>query len=108
MKTMILDLEFEGGRKVLLACMISALEVKRLLHKGCEAYLAHVIDTSTPKVTLENMSVVREFLDVFPEHLLGLPSDRELEFCIDLLSGTDLISILSYRMAPTKLKELNT
>ena len=39
-------------------CVISNLEAKRLLHKGCEAYLAHVIDTSTPKVTLENMQVV--------------------------------------------------
>ena len=42
-----------------------SLEAKRLLHKGCEAYLAHVIDTSTPKVTLESVSIVREFLDVF-------------------------------------------
>ena len=39
-----LELEFEGDRKILHACVISALEAKRLLHKGCEAYLAHVID----------------------------------------------------------------
>ena len=64
--------------------MISVLEVKRLLHKGCKAYLAHVINTSTLKVTLESVLVVREFSDVFLENLPRLPPNRELEFDIDL------------------------
>ena len=37
-------LEFEGDRRILPTCVISSLKAKRLLHKGCEAYLAHVID----------------------------------------------------------------
>ena len=73
--------------------MISALEAKRLLRKSCDAYFAHMIDISTPKVTLESVIVVREFLDIFLEDLLGLPLDRELEFCIDLLPEIALISI---------------
>ena len=52
------ELEFEGDRRVLPTCMISVLESKRLPHKGCEAYLAHVIDTSTPKVILKSLPVV--------------------------------------------------
>ena len=40
-------LEFEGDFKTLPMSVISVLEAKRLLHKGCEAYLAHLIDTST-------------------------------------------------------------
>ena len=40
------ELEFEGDRRILPTCVISALEVKRLLQKGCEAYLAHVINKS--------------------------------------------------------------
>ena len=51
-------LEFEGDRRVLPTCVISILEAKRLLHKGCEAYLAHMIDTSTSKVTLENVPII--------------------------------------------------
>ena len=78
-------MEFERDRRVLPTCVISTLEAKRLLHKGCEAYLTHVIDTSTSEVTLENMLVVREFSIVFPKDLAGLPLDMELEFCIDLL-----------------------
>ena len=99
-------MEFEGDRRVLPTCMISVLEAKRLLHKGCEAYLAHVINTSTLEMTLENVPVVREFSDVFLEDLSRLPSNRELEFCIDLLPKIAPISILLYRMALVELKEL--
>ena len=51
-------LEFEGDRRVLPTCVISSLEARRLLHKGYEAYLAHVIDTSTPEVTLESVLIM--------------------------------------------------
>ena len=77
--------------------MISALEAKRLLHKGCESYLAHVIDTSTPKVTLESVPIVREFSEIFSNDLLGLPPDKELKFGIDFFSRSVPISILPYR-----------
>ncbi|KAL0546554.1 hypothetical protein IC582_016465 [Cucumis melo] len=50
--------------------------------------------------------MVKEFLDVFPDDLSGLPYDREIEFTIELLLGTTLISQVSYRMALSKLKEL--
>ena len=53
--------------------MISTLKAKRLLHKGCEAYLAHMIDKSSSEVTLDNMPMVCEFFDVFPKDLWGLP-----------------------------------
>ncbi|KAA3466176.1 Transposon Ty3-G Gag-Pol polyprotein [Gossypium australe] len=49
---------------------------------------------------------VCEYLDVFPEELPRLPLIREVEFGIDLVLGTSLISIAPYRMALTELKEL--
>ncbi|XP_058192129.1 uncharacterized protein LOC131309528 [Rhododendron vialii] len=52
--------------------------------------------------------VVREFPDVFPEELPGLPPEREIEFVIDLLPGTAPISIPPYRFAPAELRELKT
>ena len=72
-------LEFEGDCRVLHTCVISALEVKILLHKRCEAYLALVVDKSTSIVTLDNVLVMRELSDVFPEDLPSLLLDRELE-----------------------------
>jgi hypothetical protein len=50
--------------------------------------------------------VVRDFLDVFPEELLGMPPDREVEFAIDLLPETAPISKRLYRMSLEELKEL--
>ena len=88
--------------------VISILEGTRLLHKGCEAYLAHVVDTSTLKVTLRSVLVVIEFSDMFFEDLPRLPPDQELEFGIELLPRSAIISIPPYRMAPSELKELKT
>ena len=58
-------------------------------------------------VPLENIPVVCEFPDVFPEELPGLPPDREVEFAIELIPGTLPISRRPYRMLPHELVELN-
>ncbi|GKF62427.1 hypothetical protein Tco_0182481 [Tanacetum coccineum] len=56
---------------------------------------------------IENLSVVREFADVFPDELPGLPPAREIEFGIKLIPGAKPISKAPYRMmAPVELKEL--
>ena len=55
---------------------------------------------------LENIPIVSEFPEVFPEDLPGLPPDKEIEFSVDLLPGSGPISKAPYRMAPTELKEL--
>ena len=55
---------------------------------------------------LGEISVVKDFSDVFPEELPGLPPDREIEFGIDVSPGTQPISIPLYRMAPLELREL--
>ncbi|XP_071705028.1 uncharacterized protein [Rutidosis leptorrhynchoides] len=56
--------------------------------------------------SLENIDVVREFPDVFPDELQGLPPVREVEFLIDLIPGSQPISKAPYRMAPLELQEL--
>ena len=52
--------------------------------------------------------VVDDFMDVFPEELLGVPPNRELEFSIDLIPGAAPISRAPFRMSPKELKELKT
>jgi hypothetical protein len=54
----------------------------------------------------ESISVVEEFMDVFPEELPGMLLEREVEFYIDLIPGTAPIVKRPYRMAPTELAEL--
>ncbi|XP_034197179.1 uncharacterized protein LOC117612609 [Prunus dulcis] len=77
---------------------ITAMTAKRLLRKGCSGYIAHVIDTRDNRLRLEDIPVVQEFPDVFPEHLPGLPPHREIEFIIELAPGTNPISQALYRM----------
>ena len=97
---------FEGERKVKPLQIVSNIQAKRILRRDVVGYLAYVIDTEASEVKLEDIPVVREFLDVFPKELPGLPPDREVEFSIDLLPGTGPISKAPYRMAPTELREL--
>jgi hypothetical protein len=55
---------------------------------------------------LEDIKVVREYPDVFPAELPSMPSDRDIEFLIELLPGTPPISKRSYRMPINVLVEL--
>jgi hypothetical protein len=54
----------------------------------------------------DNIRAVKDFLDVFPEELLGMPPDMEVELVIDLLPRTAPISKRPYRMSVEELKEL--
>ena len=56
--------------------------------------------------SLEEVPVVRDYLDVFPEELPGMPPDRDIEFLIDLIPGTGPIAKRLYRMPPQELEEL--
>ncbi|XP_038975755.1 uncharacterized protein LOC120106774 [Phoenix dactylifera] len=85
--------------------IISAMSSRKALRKGCQAYLACVVDT-TKETKLEDIPVVREYPEVFPDDLPGLPPDREIDFRIDLLPGVGPISKAPYRMAPAELREL--
>ncbi|WVZ80294.1 hypothetical protein U9M48_027784, partial [Paspalum notatum var. saurae] len=57
---------------------------------------------------IKKIPLVSDFPDVFPKELPGLPSDRNVEFAIELVPGTAPVSKRPYRMAPDELKELKT
>ena len=93
-------------RRELSSNMISAMAAQRMLRKGCQGYLAYVVETEKEGTLVDEIQVVREFPDVFPDDIAGLPPDREVEFTIDFIPGTEPISIPPYRMAPAELREL--
>ena len=84
------------------------MQARRLLRKGCEAFLALVLDSKRGQVDMENIPVVKEFPDVFPEELPGIPPEREVDLSIEVVHGMTIISRAPYCMAPTELKELKT
>jgi hypothetical protein len=56
--------------------------------------------------TLDQVPVVSEYPDVFPEELPGMPPDRDIEFIFELIPGTAPIAQRPYRMNPQELEEL--
>ncbi|KAL0556794.1 hypothetical protein IC582_005311 [Cucumis melo] len=98
--------KFKGEGSRLLPQVISAIRASKLLSQGTWGILASVVDTREVDVSLSSESVVRDYPDVFPEELPGLPPHREVEFAIELEPGTVPISRAPYRMAPAELKEL--
>ncbi|GJZ70667.1 putative nucleotidyltransferase, ribonuclease H [Tanacetum coccineum] len=86
--------------------VISTIEARKLIRHGCEGYLTAIQDTSRETSSLKDQPIVNEFQDVFPEELLGLPPEREVEFTIELVPSAEPISKEPYHMEPLELQEL--
>ena len=70
-----------------LSNVISVATARTMVRKGCEAYLAYVIDTKKLEPSLSEIPTVCDYPDVFPKELLGLPPQREIEFAINIVPG---------------------
>ncbi|MCQ7285331.1 reverse transcriptase domain-containing protein, partial [Salmonella enterica] len=88
--------------------MISCLKARKCLQKGCVAFLAHIVDKKAAEPKIEDIPVVREYPEVFPEDLPGLPPQRQVEFRIDLVPGAAPVAKAPYRLAPSEMQELST
>jgi hypothetical protein len=64
--------------------------------------------TSESDVSHSDITIVSEYLDVFPVDITSLPPEREIEFSIDLIPGAEPVSVAPYRMSPLELKELKS
>ncbi|XP_070034287.1 uncharacterized protein [Nicotiana tomentosiformis] len=99
-------LEWKGDAVAPNGKFISYLKAIKMISKGYIYHLVRVRDADAHSPTLQSVPIVYDFSEVFPEDLHGVPPDQEIDFGIYLLLGTKPISIPSYRMAPTELKEL--
>lgn len=90
---------FESKRWILPLCIISVVQASKLVHKGCQTFLSHIIDTTILELRLKEISIVSGFSNVFLGELPGLPLDQTFDFVIELVLGTTKISIPHYRMA---------
>lgn len=66
--------------------------------------MAYIVEHERIPQRLEDLPIVHDFEDVFPDELTGMPPDSEIEFIIELVSGIALILRAPYRMAPAELK----
>ncbi|GJU16905.1 retrotransposon protein, putative, ty3-gypsy subclass [Tanacetum coccineum] len=67
---------YHGSSPLKSVKLISAMKARTLISHGCQGFLASVMDTSLESPNIENLSVVREFADVFPDELLDFPPAR--------------------------------
>ncbi|KAL8149200.1 hypothetical protein AgCh_006272 [Apium graveolens] len=93
---------FKGQRQERL--FLTIVQAKKYVRKGCESFIAYVVDSERENPNIEDISVVNEFPDVFLEELPDLPPDRQIEFEINIAPGTEPVSKAPYRMA--QMKEL--
>nr|GEW14907.1 putative reverse transcriptase domain-containing protein [Tanacetum cinerariifolium] len=91
--------------------IISCTKMQKYMLEGCHVFLAHVTTKETKekseKRRLEDVPIVQNFPEVFPEDFLGLPLTRQVEFQIDLIPGTAPIAHAPYRLARSEMKELS-
>ncbi|GJR49874.1 reverse transcriptase domain-containing protein [Tanacetum coccineum] len=66
-----------------------------------------IMEKKSDEKRLEDIPVVREFLEVFLENLPGLPLIRQVEFQIDLIPRAAPIARAPYRLAPLEMQELS-
>ncbi|GKC00871.1 putative reverse transcriptase domain-containing protein [Tanacetum coccineum] len=91
--------------------IISCTKTQKYFLKGCHVFLAHVTtkkaEDKSEEKRLEDVPIVRDFPEVFPEDLPGIPPTRQVEFQIDLVPGAALVERAPYQLAPSRMKELS-
>ena len=83
---------FYGQREEKPCYIISAMRASKLLCQGCEEYWCYAMNIREKEETTNNISIVCEFKNVFPEELSRLPPQREIDFETKLIPGSLPIS----------------
>ncbi|GJX64342.1 putative reverse transcriptase domain-containing protein [Tanacetum coccineum] len=110
-KTLIIHGDGSNQGNVTRLNIISCTKTLKYMEKGFPIFLAHIttkeIEDKSEKKRLEDVPIVQNFPEVFPEDLPGLPPTRQVEFQIDLVPGAAPVARAPYRLAPSEMKELS-
>ncbi|GJW97409.1 reverse transcriptase domain-containing protein [Tanacetum coccineum] len=96
-----------GDRSKTRLNLISCIKTERYISRGCQVFMIQVMEKKSDEKKLEDIPVVKEFPDVFPEDLPGLPPVRQVEFQIDLIPRAAPVARTPYRLAPSEMQELS-
>ncbi|GJU66869.1 reverse transcriptase domain-containing protein [Tanacetum coccineum] len=110
----IVGMDWLSQHKAVIICHEKVVEIPvedgrilRVHGKGDVGITKALKSTKEDEPKLNDISVVWEFEDVFPEDLSGLPPQRQVEFRIDLVPGATPIAKSPYRLAPSEMQELS-
>ncbi|GKD72025.1 putative reverse transcriptase domain-containing protein, partial [Tanacetum coccineum] len=103
------DDNYDDGSKLKI---ISCTRTQKYIQKGCQVYLAQVTskkaEDKSEEERLEDVLIIQEFLEVFPEDLPGLLLAQQVEFQIDLVPGAAPVARAPHRLTPAEMQELST
>jgi hypothetical protein len=107
----ILGADWMTHHQVVMDVAARALEIRSTTSEDLVLYLPSQDSTRSCAFAMmeslvKKIPMVCEYADVFPDELLGMPPDRDIEFAIELQPGTTPISKRTYRMPPAELEEL--
>ena len=87
--------------------IISCMRVIKYMKEGCQVFMAQVTESKSSERQLDDVPIVRDFPEVFPEELPGIPPVRQVEFQIELVPGAAPVAKAPYRLAPSEMEELS-
>ncbi|GJV43249.1 putative reverse transcriptase domain-containing protein [Tanacetum coccineum] len=111
-EVLIVQVNRSGKRKNSKLSIILCTKTQKYIKKGCPTFLAQVrkkeTEDKSEEKQLEDVPIVRDFPEVFPEDFPGLPTNRQVEFQIDLFPGVAPVARAPYRLAPSEQQKLST
>nr|GEW02454.1 hypothetical protein [Tanacetum cinerariifolium] len=87
--------------------VISCVKARKYIKRGSKLFIAQVKKKEPVKKPLQDVPVICNFPEVFPDDLPGLPPPRQVEFKIELIPGAAPVAHAPYRLASFELKELS-
>ncbi|GJY09945.1 putative reverse transcriptase domain-containing protein [Tanacetum coccineum] len=97
----------KGNEGVSRLKVISCIKARKYVEKGSQLFLAHVTEKEPSEKRLQDVPVICDFPEVFPDDLPGLPPPRQVEFRIKLMPGAEPVTRAPYRLVPSEMKELS-
>ncbi|GKD47281.1 putative reverse transcriptase domain-containing protein [Tanacetum coccineum] len=101
-----MTLTVESDKGVSRLKVMSCIKARKYVERGCHLFVAHVTEKKSKEKRLEDVPIIRDFPEVFPDDLPGLPLPRKVEFRIDLVLGAAPVIRTPYRLAPSEMREL--
>ncbi|KAD4981870.1 hypothetical protein E3N88_18541 [Mikania micrantha] len=83
------------------------MKARKYLRKQCIAFLAHVIEKDKKTIKIQDVPIVKDYANMFPDDLPALPPERSVQFRIDLIPGATPVAKSPYRLAPSEMQELS-
>ncbi|GKC24275.1 putative reverse transcriptase domain-containing protein [Tanacetum coccineum] len=86
--------------------VISCIKARMYIERGCHLFLSHLTEKKLKEKRFEDVPIIRDFPEVFPDDLPGLPPPMQVEFQIDLVPGAAPVARTPYRLAPSEMRKL--